>query len=160
MGINKKIILLLFFIRIATVSAQDIVGTWKTVDDETGKTKSIVELYKQDGAIYGKIIKLLLPEDQGKLCIKCTGSEYNKPIVGMVIAKGLTKSGDDFEGGTIFDPKKGKEYRCKMWIDHDEPNKLNVRGYIAFFFRTQKLVPSYKLICSKTLILTKYQMKK
>lgn len=133
----KPLILILFLLNITFLNAQDILGKWKTIDDETGKTKSIVELYKENGAIYGKVLKLLLPEDKGKLCYKCTGANYNKPIEGMVVVKGLTKTDDYYDGGTIFDPKKGKEYRCKMWIDKDEPNKLNVRGYIAFFFRTQ-----------------------
>lgn len=120
--------------------AQSIVGQWKTVDDETGKTKSIVELYNQNGEIYGKVIKLLLPEDKGKLCEKCTGKDHNQPIEGLVIVKGLSKDKDDneYEGGTIFDPKKGKEYKCKMWLENDSPNTLNVRGYIAFFYRTQQ----------------------
>lgn len=134
---------LLFFgllLSLPLVQAQSIVGQWKTVDDETGKAKSIVELYKDNGEIYGKIVKLLVPEDKGKPCIKCTGKDYNQPIEGLVIAKGLTKDKDDneYEGGTIFDPEKGKEYKCKMWIDKEAPNVLNVRGYIAFFYRTQQ----------------------
>lgn len=122
------------------VNAQSLVGQWKTVDDETGKTKSIVELYEQNGKIYGKVMKLLLPEDKGKLCEKCEGNDHNKPIEGLVIVKGLKKDKDDntYEGGTIYDPKKGKEYKCKMWIENDAPNTLNVRGYIAFFYRTQQ----------------------
>ncbi len=120
--------------------AQSILGQWKTIDDETGNAKSIVELYNDNGKIYGKVIKILIPEDQGKLCIKCSGKDYNQPIEGLVIAKGLSKSKEDntFEGGTIFDPEKGKEYKCKMWIDQNDPDILNVRGYIAFFYRTQK----------------------
>ena len=130
----------LFLLTIPLSNAQNIVGQWKTVDDETGKTKSIVELYNDHGKIYGKIVKLLLPEDQGKSCIKCKGKDYNQPIEGMIIAKGLSKDEDNniYQGGTIVDRKKGKEYKCKMWIDKDEPNTLNVRGYVAFFYRTQK----------------------
>lgn len=129
----------LLFLSAPFSQAQSIVGQWKTVDDETGKTKSIVELYNDNGKIYGKIVKLLLPEDQNKPCIKCTGKDYNQPIEGLVFVKGLSKDKDanEYEGGTIFDPEKGKEYKCKMWIDKDAPDTLNVRGYIAFFYRTQ-----------------------
>ncbi len=127
-------------LNISFSQGQSILGQWKTVDDETGMTKSIVELYNDNGKIYGKIVKLLLPEDQDKLCVKCKGKDYNQPIEGLVIAKGLNKEKDDdaYQGGTIFDPEKGKEYKCKMWIDKNAPNILNVRGYIAFFYRTQK----------------------
>lgn len=124
---------------ISLCQAQNILGHWKTIDDETGQTKSIVELYDNNGKIYGKIIKLLLPEDQGKLCDKCTGNDYNQPLEGLVIVKDMSKdkNNNTYKDGTIFDPKKGKEYKCKMWIDKDTPNTLNVRGYIAFFYRTQ-----------------------
>ncbi len=137
-----KTYLLFFGILLLSVSfsqAQSILGQWKTIDDETGKTKSIVEIYNDNGKIYGKVVKLLVPEDQGKLCIKCTGTDYNKPIEGLIFLKGMSKDKNDneYKGGTIFDPEKGKEYKCKMWIDKDTPNTLNVRGYIAFFFRTQ-----------------------
>ena len=47
-----------------------IEGLWITQDDETGKNKSEVLLYKEEGKLYGKIVRLLLPEDQGKLCEK------------------------------------------------------------------------------------------
>lgn len=35
-----------------------IVGKWKTMDDETGKARSIVEIYEQTGKLYGRIIEL------------------------------------------------------------------------------------------------------
>lgn len=137
--IHIHLFYLLLFFSIPLVQAQQITGQWKTVDDETGKTKSIVELYNHKGKVYGKVVQLLLPEDQGKLCVKCEGKDYNQPIEGLVIVKGLTKNSDnEYEGGTIFDPQKGKEYKCKMWMDKDSPNTLNVRGYVAFFYRTQK----------------------
>lgn len=142
MGTIKNYLLGLGFLlfSVSASQAQTIVGQWKTVDDETGQAKSIVELYKDNGKLYGKIITLLVPEDQGKLCVKCTGKDYNQPIEGLIIAKGLTKDkdGNTYEGGTIFDPEKGKEYKCKMWIDQSDPNTLNVRGYVAFLYRTQK----------------------
>ena len=123
---------------ISLIQAQSIVGKWKTVDDESGKTRSIIELYNQNGKIYGKVLTLLLPEDKGKVCINCTGEDYNQPIEGLVFVKNLSKEGDEYKGGTIFDPENGKEYKCKMWIEDDAPNTLNVRGYIAFFYRTQQ----------------------
>ena len=118
--------------------AQSILGQWKTIDDETGQAKSIVEIYESNGKVYGKVAKILRAEEQDKICEKCKGKDHNQPIEGLVILKGMSKDKDDeFSGGTIFDPEKGKEYKCKMWIDTDKPNTLNVRGYIAFFFRTQ-----------------------
>lgn len=129
-----------FFITM-TMSSQSILGKWKTIDDETGKAKSIVNIYKgTDGKYYGKIEELLNKAEKDKKCVNCEGEDHNKPIQGMVIIKGLVQDGSEFEDGTITDPKNGKIYRCKIWVDEDDSKKLNVRGYIAFLFRTQQWI--------------------
>ncbi len=50
------------------ISAQSIIGKWKTIDDETGKEKSIVEIYERNGKVYGKIIELINPKQNNPLC--------------------------------------------------------------------------------------------
>jgi len=117
----------------ALFAANSPVGTWKTIDDETKKVKSIVEIYEKNGVVFGKIVKLI-GESQDTKCDKCKGSKFNKPIVGMVFVWGMKKDGDKYEDGKILDPKNGKTYTCKMWI---EDGNLKVRGYIGFFYRTQ-----------------------
>ena len=120
-----------------SLSAQsDIVGKWKTIDDETGKPKSIVEIYEKDGKAYGKIVKLFRGpnEEQDPVCTECDDDRKNKKIIGMEIIRGMEKDGDEWEDGTILDPKNGKIYDCEIWREGDE---LKVRGYIAFLFRTQ-----------------------
>jgi uncharacterized protein (DUF2147 family) len=112
-----------------STNAQQLVGKWKTIDDETGKTKSIIQIYEQNGKYYGKIVELLLPEDKGKLCDKCSGTNKNKPIEGMVIMEGMNKDGDGFSGGKIMDPKSGKTYKCS--IEFDGKDALKVRGFIG-----------------------------
>ena len=133
-----SVISILFFV--GPMSAQTIVGKWKTIDDETSKVKSIVEIYMQDGKAYGKILKLFKEpnEDQDPICDKCEGALHNKKIIGMQIINGLEKDGDEWEGDDgILDPEKGTLYDCKIWVDEDDSKILNVRGYIGFFFRTQ-----------------------
>lgn len=117
--------------------AQSVVGKWKTIDDETGEAKSIVEIYEQNGKIYGKVLDILNPAKRDRLCEKCDGDRKDKPVLGMVIMKGLENDDDEYEGGKILDPEKGKEYKCKIWLDSEDKNKLYVRGYVAFFYRTQ-----------------------
>ncbi|NER11950.1 DUF2147 domain-containing protein [Leptobacterium flavescens] len=121
------------------LNAQEITGKWKTVDDETGETKSVVEIYEKDGKVYGKIVEILNKNRQNAVCGKCPEDDYrkDKPVLGMVIINGLKKSGKEYKGGKILDPHKGKEYKCKLWIDESDSDKLNVRGYIAFLYRTQ-----------------------
>ncbi|MFA6412128.1 MAG: DUF2147 domain-containing protein [Syntrophales bacterium] len=109
------------------------VGKWKTIDDKTKKEKSIVEIYETNGKIYGKIVQLLQEKDGGasKLCTKCTGSDLNKPMIGLVIVKGLAVDGDEYTGGTIMDPNDGKVYKCKMEVTEGGA-QMKVRGFIGF----------------------------
>lgn len=125
-----------------TIQAQEdtVFGTWKTIDDNTGEAKSIIEIYEEDGKVYGKILDILNPENRDKTCIYCKGDDYNVPIVGLVIIKNLEKDGDEYEGGTVVDPENGKTYKAKIWLDDDDSNILNVRGYVSFLFRTQQWI--------------------
>ena len=119
------------------LAADSIIGPWKTVDEKSGKVLSEVELYDQSGKLFGKITRLTEPNDaQGKpkVCSKCVGADKDKPIVGLVIIKDLTASGDRYKGGTIMDPDDGKVYRAEVW---PEDGKLKVRGYLGPFYRTQ-----------------------
>jgi uncharacterized protein (DUF2147 family) len=119
--------------------AQTCVGTWITIDDATGKKKSKVELYKQDGKLFGKIT-YVYPRpglEENAVCKKCPGDRKNKPLVGLQIVRGLTWNGSEWEDGTIVDPENGKVYTCSIWLEEGNPDKLNVRGYVGPFFRTQ-----------------------
>jgi len=136
-NILKTIAFICLLLGSFTAQAQrDIFGKWKTIDDETGETKSIVEIYKQNGKAYGKVTKIFTGpgEDPDPICTACDGDEKNEKIIGMEIIKGLEQDGDDWEDGTILDPESGKVYDCEIWRDEDE---LKVRGYIAFLYRTQ-----------------------
>ena len=107
-----------------------IEGTWITTDDETGNQKSEVLIFKENGKLYGKITKLLLPEDQGKKSINCKGKNKDQSIVGMLIINDLQLDDYSWEDGTILDPKSGKVYDCN--IEFEDNNTLKVRGYIGF----------------------------
>ncbi len=68
-----------------TMQSQGVIGKWKTIDDETGEAKSIVEIYEKSGKIYGKVVDILRDSHKKDVCAKCEGTEKNKPILGMVI---------------------------------------------------------------------------
>lgn len=119
--------------------AQSAIGKWNTIDDKTGKKKSIVELYKHEGKLYGKIVHLYPREgrEANPVCKECTDDRKNKPLEGLQIVRGLEWNGKEWEKGTIVDPENGKIYKCKLWIDESNPNKLQLRGYVGPFYRTQ-----------------------
>ena len=133
-------VILFSYVLISSFQINEIEGIWITQDDETGKKKSEVLLYKNEGKLYGKILNLLLEEDKGKLCVNCKGENKNLPIQGMVIIKDLKIIHKSWEDGTILDPKSGKTYSC--YITFEDENTLKVRGYIGFSLlgRTQKWI--------------------
>ncbi len=109
------------------------VGKWHTIDDKTGKVKSLVQIYQtSDGTLQAKILELI-NSDKGPnaVCDECDGARHNKPIVGMVIAWGLKQDGDTWKDGQILDPKSGKIYSAKMSPSEDG-RTLDVRGYRGF----------------------------
>ena len=114
---------------VGVLSFAQIEGKWKTIDDETGKAKSIVEITKNSkGQYIGKIVQLLAKPENNS-CVKCTDDRKNKPLIGLEIIRGLNKDGNEFTGGTITDPKSGKTYKCTIKREGD---KLTVRGYVGF----------------------------
>ena len=132
------VFILLCFICFGSASAQGVFGKWKTVDEVSGEAKSIVEVYEENGKVYGKVVQILDPSaPQNPRCDACTGDDKDKPIIGLQFIKGLLKDGDEYNGGKILDPENGKLYTC--YITLEEADKLKVRGYIGFSFigRTQ-----------------------
>ncbi|HEY4146484.1 DUF2147 domain-containing protein [Pinirhizobacter sp.] len=108
------------------------VGTWKTIDDKTGEAKALVQITETSGKLEGKILKVIKSDDgPNPVCKACDGERKDKPVEGMTILWGLSKDGDEWNGGQILDPKNGKIYKAKMSLD-DGGRKLNVRGYIGF----------------------------
>jgi uncharacterized protein (DUF2147 family) len=125
---KKLFIIALIMVSYFSVNAQDVIGRWKSIDDETGKAKSIIEIYKQGDKYFGKIVKLLNEPDG--ICRTCKTKYKNKNIEGLVILKDLEKDDDEYNDGEIMDPKNGKTYSC--YIKLESANKLKVRGYMGF----------------------------
>lgn len=114
---------------VAFAQADQIERLWYN-EEKTAK----IQVYKAiDGKLYGKIVWLKVPDVNGKAKIDIHNPDEKKrnvPIMGLVILKGFTKDGaNGYSGGTIYDPKNGKTYSCKMTY---EGAKLDVRGYYGF----------------------------
>jgi uncharacterized protein (DUF2147 family) len=117
------------------------VGTWHTIDDKTGETKAEIQIVDKDGALSGRVVKSLRSEPgDKKTCDDCKDDRKGKDIIGMEIIRGVKAdaSGENLwaNGGKILDPENGKEYTVKM-VPQEGGKKLQVRGYIGPFYRTQ-----------------------
>lgn len=122
-------VLLLLVSSIFYCQNTSVLGKWKTIDDKTGKPISVVEIYEKSGKIYGKVSEIFDATYRNNLCKACTGEDADKPILGMVVIKGLSKEGSEYGSGKILDPKNGKLYQC--YITLVNADKLKVRGYIG-----------------------------
>ena len=104
----KKVIISLVLAMMSVAGyAQSVVGKWVT---EGGDSQ--VEIYQHN------------PDKKLQ----------SRKLVGVNILTGLTKKGEKWEGGKIYNPKNGKTYKCSIWLDG---NNLKVRGYVAMFYETQ-----------------------
>ncbi len=118
----------------SSVMAENIVGTWRYIDDKTGEAKGLVKIEQQtDGTYAGTALKATpragyTPKE---FCTNCPAPYTNKPIIGMKVISGLqTTNQINYTDGKIIDPVSGKTYRLKGRIS---PNgkKLFLRGYMG-----------------------------
>lgn len=130
----KHLIAIALFCLAGTAVAQSSpVGLWKTIDDETGKEKSLVRVSEAGGVLTGKIEKLLDPSRQDAKCDKCSDERKDQPIAGMTVIKNVKHNTDNperWDGGEILDPNNGKTYKVRM-TPVDGGKKLEVRGYVG-----------------------------
>lgn len=119
------------------VSSDSPIGYWRTMDDVTGKPKSIIQIWRtSDQQLMGKVIKVY--SKQAKLCTACAGQQHNQPLVGMVILSGLSSEQPLWNKGKIFDSDNGKTYKCSVHVT-ENGKRLNVHDYIGLplFGRSQ-----------------------
>lgn len=128
-SIFGRMISILFILFLSTAvhgQISSILGEWKTVDDKTNETHSIVRIYKgSDGLYYGKIIKMLTYPDA--TCIACEGEDKGKPLVGMIIIRGMKEVNGELKEGYVLDPESGKKYYGTISYD-SKTGKLKLRG--------------------------------
>ena len=137
--LKKLTALALCTLSVTAMAQMTPVGLWKTIDDKDGIAKSEVRIIETGGVVSGKVDKILDPEAKpGELCVECNDERKDKPILGMEILRGLKKvdGKDVWEGGNVLDPKNGKIYKATV-TPIEGGQKLQMRGYIGFFYRTQ-----------------------
>ena len=116
---------------IASVSnAPSPLGRWKTIDDATGKVKSIVDISEQDGVLSGTIEQLFDPPVPHPTCYLCTGAKKDVPLVGLEVLWGFRADGKSWSGGQVLDPETGKIYRASLTLE-DGGRQLRLHGYIG-----------------------------
>lgn len=139
-----KNFLIFIFLACTGFAAQDIVGFWKTVNED-GVAQSIIAVYDYEGIRYGRIIATF--GDDGKVDDsiykpkkRAPGLEGEPYYSGLDIIWDLQDAGSSYMG-TIMDPEKGKTYNAELWVKNDA---LKVKGSLFVFSRTQTWFPVTK----------------
>jgi len=105
------------------------VGHWLSASGE-----GQIEIYNRADKLYGKISWLKQPKDeQGKPKTDLNNPDSklrHKPLLGLEILKNFSIDGNgEWTGGTIYDPKSGKTYSCKLSLKKND--QLHIRGYVG-----------------------------
>jgi uncharacterized protein (DUF2147 family) len=130
--------LVLIAVSAPTMAQMTPVGIWRSIDDKTEQAKAEIRIsVDANGVLTGVVERALAPSAE-PLCNLCTDERKGKPKLGMEIIRGAkkTEAGNQWEGGKILDPENGKEYTLRL-TPLDGGKTLEVRGYIAFFYRNQ-----------------------
>ncbi|RKD14465.1 SIGNAL peptide protein [Pelobium manganitolerans] len=109
-------------------SADAIVGKWLNKDGDAH-----IQIYKSGNRYNGKLVWLKNPNNEnGKAKTDINNPDANlrgRALLGLELLRGFTYNDGTWEDGTIYDPKSGKTYSCKMSLKSKDA--LNVRGYIG-----------------------------
>jgi len=101
----------------------------------TGSGNAKVEIFKKGSSYQGKIVWLVEPINPANGKPKTDinhpdKAQHNRPVMGLINLWGFAYKGDNtWEGGHIYDPKNGKEYKCVITMK--DKNNLNVRGFVG-----------------------------
>jgi uncharacterized protein (DUF2147 family) len=133
-------VLILFWCGPAWGQASTPVGLWQTVSDRTGQPDGLVRIVEVNGEYIGTVVAVFSPPapDANPACELCQGDLKDKPVVGMIILRGVRRSRDGYSTGQILDPDEGEVYKCRIAL-FDNGHKLDVHGYIgiSLFGRSQ-----------------------
>ena len=131
---RRAVLLLILAAATGHAATDTAAGLWHTIDDATGKVRSLIRISEHGGTYSGTVEQILitLPDDDPQhRCVLCTGERKDQPIVGMTVLWDMHRDGDSYTGGELLDPHTGKIYSAKMTL-LEGGKKLDVRGFIGF----------------------------
>jgi len=127
---NLTLLIVFVFISMNTFAqnADAVVGKWINKDKEAH-----IQISKKGNKYFGKLVWLKNPNDEAGKAKRDVHNPkadlQNRALLGLEILKNFVYNDGAWEDGTIYDPKSGKTYSCKMTLSGN--NKLNVRGFVG-----------------------------
>lgn len=92
------------------------IGRWNILD-KSGAPLAVVETYLDAGKLCGKIVS-----------ISAKRTQRSKWLEGTVILNGLAAHGNEWSGGTLFQPLKDRHVDCSLKVI-EGGNKLQIRAF-------------------------------
>lgn len=132
------IIILISQLSFAQVSSDNVIGNWLSP-----RKDSEIQIFKVNNKYYGKIVWGI---GESTKDIKNPDSKLrDRDLIGLIILSNFEFDDDEWNNGTIYDPREGKTYSCVLTIKNK--NELNIRGYVgvSLFGRTEVWTKSLKL---------------
>ena len=119
----------LFSITCVAQNADAVLGMWQS---EHGNAR--IKISKSGESFNGKIVWLKEQnDDSGKPKTDIsnpTETLRSQPILGLEALSDFTYKGEGiWDGGTVYDPRSGKKYNCKLSMDGS--GKLEIRAFMG-----------------------------
>lgn len=108
--------------------ADDAIGFWITEEN-----KSMIQIYKEDGKYFGKIVWLKEPKNKNGEEKKDINNPKDKlksrPLKSLIVMKNFVFKSDKWEDGKVYDPESGNTY--SGYFSLKSKDIMNLRGYIG-----------------------------
>ena len=129
---QRPLLIIILLIAVNGVFAQTkdaLVGKWLVASGDAQ-----IQIFTSGGKFSGKIVWLKKANDSaGKPATDDKNPDKTlakRPILGLNLINGFTYADKGvWEGGTIYDPKTGKSYSCKITMINE--NQIHVRGFVG-----------------------------
>lgn len=109
-------------------TADALLGKWQSAH-QSGQ----IQFYKTGEKYFAKLIWVKNVSANGKEKVDMHNPNpdlQSQPIIGLEVLKNFTYQGDGkWENGTVYDPKSGNTYKCKLSMQSSD--KLDIRGYMG-----------------------------
>lgn len=112
----------------------DIVGVWLNE-----KKEAVVKIYKVDEEYFGKIVDIQGDHAHKKESLKDLNNPKEelrgRPLIGMPLLENLNFKDGEYVGGTAYNPRMGRYFKCKAWLISKE--EMKIRGYWGILYGTE-----------------------
>jgi len=118
------------FFQVEINPGDEILGTWVNEEQTTH-----IEIYKEDGRYFGKIIWIPRTTDEDGNAITDRNNPDDElreqPLVGIDVLENFEYKKGEWKGGTIYSPKNGKSVSPTLEMTSDDELKIKIKRGIV-----------------------------